>query len=371
MLEQASAAGTVGVAEHQRLEQSFAALNDQFEAANEVLVALGRSAGDPDAVLTTIVESARRICQSQAAHLYLLEDGVYRLIKAVGVSEEVHRVHRRAPDADGPRHAHRASGPRPHDTADSRRPRGPGLRPQRSSAGGPLPHDHGRAPGDRRRGRGQHVRLAQRGQPVRRARDGHRDRVRGSGGDGDQRGEARAGARGAPSGARAQGRRARGAARGGRGRGIQPRRRARALDDRHARRRAVRNGWRLDPGVRRARPLLHGSSHVPDGARRSSTGYAASGSSSTRHWSAGRPRNADRWLSPTWTRSTWTRICASCSESGWRSVLAVPMLREGQIVGALIVRRKRTGSFSAETVRADGDLREPVDAGAAQRPVVP
>jgi signal transduction histidine kinase/ActR/RegA family two-component response regulator len=88
MLEQASATGSVGVAEHQRLQQSYAALSDQFEAANEVLVALGRSAGDPDTVLTTIVESARRLCQSQAAHLYLLEDGVYRLIKAVGLSKE-------------------------------------------------------------------------------------------------------------------------------------------------------------------------------------------------------------------------------------------------------------------------------------------
>ena len=86
MLEQASAAGTVGIAEHQRLEKSFAALNDQFEAANEVLVALGRSAGDPNTVLTTIVESARRLCPSQAVHLYLLEDGVYRLIKSVGMS---------------------------------------------------------------------------------------------------------------------------------------------------------------------------------------------------------------------------------------------------------------------------------------------
>lgn len=88
MLEQAPAKGTMGVAEHERLKQSYAVLSDQFEAANEVLVALGRSAGDPDTVLTTIVESARRLCQSQAAHLYLLEDGVYRLIKAVGLSEE-------------------------------------------------------------------------------------------------------------------------------------------------------------------------------------------------------------------------------------------------------------------------------------------
>ena len=88
MLGSASAAGTVGLAEHQRLEQSHAALRDQFEAANEVLVALGRSAGDPDAVLTTIVESARRLCQSQAAHIYLLEDGVYRLTKTVGLSKK-------------------------------------------------------------------------------------------------------------------------------------------------------------------------------------------------------------------------------------------------------------------------------------------
>ena len=88
MLEQAQDTGSVEITERERLEQSHAALSDQFEAANEVLVALGRSAGDPDTVLTTVVESARRLCQSQAAHLYLLEDGVYRLIKAVGLSQE-------------------------------------------------------------------------------------------------------------------------------------------------------------------------------------------------------------------------------------------------------------------------------------------
>ena len=37
-------------------------------------------------------------------------------------------------------------------------------------------------------------------------------------------------------------------------------------------------------------------------------------------------------------------------DAGWRSVVAVPMLREEQIVGSLIVRRKRTGDFSEETV---------------------
>ena len=36
--------------------------------------------------------------------------------------------------------------------------------------------------------------------------------------------------------------------------------------------------------------------------------------------------------------------------AGWRSVLAVPMLHEGSIVGALVVRRRRTGDFSADTI---------------------
>ncbi|TCN41937.1 GAF domain-containing protein [Kribbella orskensis] len=88
MAEQAPAGGAVTAVEHEQLQRDFTALTDQFAAANEVLSAIGRSAGDPDRVLTTIVESARRLCRSQAAHLYLLENGFYRLIKAVGLSEE-------------------------------------------------------------------------------------------------------------------------------------------------------------------------------------------------------------------------------------------------------------------------------------------
>jgi signal transduction histidine kinase/ActR/RegA family two-component response regulator len=80
--------GTVSAEEHQRLRRSHAALQDQFDAASEVLAAVGRSAGDTDAVLTTIVASASRLCRSDAAHLYLLDDGIFRLIKSVGLSEE-------------------------------------------------------------------------------------------------------------------------------------------------------------------------------------------------------------------------------------------------------------------------------------------
>jgi GAF domain-containing protein len=81
--------GTVSAEEHERLRRSHTALRDQLDAANEVLGAVGRSGGDQDAVLTAIVASARRLCRSDAVHLYTIQDGVYQLIKAVGVSEEI------------------------------------------------------------------------------------------------------------------------------------------------------------------------------------------------------------------------------------------------------------------------------------------
>ena len=37
-------------------------------------------------------------------------------------------------------------------------------------------------------------------------------------------------------------------------------------------------------------------------------------------------------------------------DAGWRSLVAVPMLRESQVVGCLIVRRMRTGDFTSETL---------------------
>src|SRR6478609_9183091 len=78
---------SVSVEEHDGLRRDFDALKDQFDAADEVLRAIGRSAGDPETVLTTIVESASQLCRSQAAHLYLLRNGVYELIKSTGLTE--------------------------------------------------------------------------------------------------------------------------------------------------------------------------------------------------------------------------------------------------------------------------------------------
>ena len=84
----ATTSGIVDTAEHARVVNEYAVLSDQFAAANEVLSALGRSAGDPGTVLTTVVEHARRLCQAQAALIYVLEDGLFRLMKAVGPSDE-------------------------------------------------------------------------------------------------------------------------------------------------------------------------------------------------------------------------------------------------------------------------------------------
>jgi signal transduction histidine kinase/ActR/RegA family two-component response regulator len=78
----------VSAEEHEQLRRDLDALRDQFEAADEVLSALGRSAADPEGVLTAIVESARRLCRSDAAHLYRLQDGVYELIMSSGLSDE-------------------------------------------------------------------------------------------------------------------------------------------------------------------------------------------------------------------------------------------------------------------------------------------
>ncbi len=78
--------------EHERLRRDFAALQEQFDAADDVLSAIGRSAADPEAVLGTIVESARRLCRAQTAFLYLLrEDGYFELIKSTGASDEAIR----------------------------------------------------------------------------------------------------------------------------------------------------------------------------------------------------------------------------------------------------------------------------------------
>ena len=55
---------------------------------------------------------------------------------------------------------------------------------------------------------------------------------------------------------------------------------------------------------------------------------------------------------------------------GYRALLAVPLLREDSLVGALVLCRKAPGAFAAETVDLVQTLRQPVGAGDRERRAV-
>ena len=58
-------------------------------------------------------------------------------------------------------------------------------------------------------------------------------------------------------------------------------------------------------------------------------------------------------------------------KAGIRALLGVPLLREGEVIGALVVRRKRAGPFADETVESGQVVRRAVLARRLQRPSVP
>ena len=78
----------VSEAEYQRLRRDYADATEQFGAANEVLTALGRPSFDPDAVLHTVIETARRLCRCQAAQIYLIDGDQFVVAASVGLSRE-------------------------------------------------------------------------------------------------------------------------------------------------------------------------------------------------------------------------------------------------------------------------------------------
>jgi signal transduction histidine kinase/ActR/RegA family two-component response regulator len=63
-------------------------VREHLAATSEILTAMGASASDPKAVLSAVVESARRLCQADAAQIYLLEQGAFRVVVATGVSDD-------------------------------------------------------------------------------------------------------------------------------------------------------------------------------------------------------------------------------------------------------------------------------------------
>ncbi|WP_426244451.1 GAF domain-containing protein [Nocardioides sp. LHG3406-4] len=73
---------------------------EQLVASHEILVALGRSGDNPAQVLDVIVERSARLCEAQAAQLYLIEGGEFRLSRSAGdIAPDFHRYLRDHPIA--------------------------------------------------------------------------------------------------------------------------------------------------------------------------------------------------------------------------------------------------------------------------------
>jgi signal transduction histidine kinase/ActR/RegA family two-component response regulator len=74
--------------EIERLRRDLVDAREEIVATNEVLTAMGRSASDLDLVLGTIVDSARRLCRADGVQLHLVDGPVYRLARSSGLSTD-------------------------------------------------------------------------------------------------------------------------------------------------------------------------------------------------------------------------------------------------------------------------------------------
>jgi signal transduction histidine kinase/DNA-binding response OmpR family regulator len=72
-------------AEIKRLGDELAEVREQFAATSEVLAVIGRSASDLQAVLETVVESARSLCGAVAGQVFLVDGDRYRFAYGSGL----------------------------------------------------------------------------------------------------------------------------------------------------------------------------------------------------------------------------------------------------------------------------------------------
>ena len=75
-------------AEIERLADELAEVREQLAATSEVLAVIGRSASDLNSVLETVVESARRLCGADTGQVYLVDGDMYRLAYSSGMTAE-------------------------------------------------------------------------------------------------------------------------------------------------------------------------------------------------------------------------------------------------------------------------------------------
>ena len=75
-------------AEIERLRDELAGARDQLAATSEVLAVIGRSASDLEAVLETVVKSARRLCAADVGQVFLVDGDRYRFAYGSGMTPE-------------------------------------------------------------------------------------------------------------------------------------------------------------------------------------------------------------------------------------------------------------------------------------------
>src|SRR5215469_4071397 len=75
-------------AEIERLSDELAGAREQLTATSEVLAVIGRSASDLEAVLETVVGSARKLCGADVGLVFLVDGDKYRFAYGSGVTSE-------------------------------------------------------------------------------------------------------------------------------------------------------------------------------------------------------------------------------------------------------------------------------------------
>jgi signal transduction histidine kinase/ActR/RegA family two-component response regulator len=71
-----------------RRQRDLDEAREQLAATGQILTAIGTSASDIEAVLGTVVKTARRLCRADSAQIYLLEGDTFRVSVATGVSDD-------------------------------------------------------------------------------------------------------------------------------------------------------------------------------------------------------------------------------------------------------------------------------------------
>jgi signal transduction histidine kinase/DNA-binding response OmpR family regulator len=74
--------------ELERLADELAEVREQLGATSEVLAVIGRAASNLEGVLETVVESARKLCGADAGQVYLVDRDRYRLAYGSGMTSE-------------------------------------------------------------------------------------------------------------------------------------------------------------------------------------------------------------------------------------------------------------------------------------------